>query len=354
MIFPLSLNPGPLYKWGAVVMALVLGGCSSMPVYDSPQFEEETMTFQNPNGVRNDKSFGDLMGLAYNYMTRADDPYEKSGFPLITSTRAELATLAEEVLWVGHSTVIVSHGGQTIMTDPVFADRASPFSFAGPKRVTPVPFKLADLPPIDVVVISHSHYDHLDKAAVQELSRRQPELVFVVPLGLKAVLNDWGVSNVRELDWWQNTEVDGMRLTATPVQHWSSRSMSDRNETLWAGWMAEWQDFKFYFAGDTGYSRDFVETRARLGAPDLAAIPIGAYDPRDFMRASHVNPEEAVQILKDVGATKAVPIHWGTYKLTLEPMNEPPQRLRRALEEARLEGQDFIILKHGERVSIQD
>lgn len=312
------------------------------------------MTFQHPNGVRDEKSFSDMMGLAYRYFTRASDPFEKSGFPVITSTRAELETLSDEVMWVGHATLIVEHGGKTVMTDPVFAHRASPFSFAGPKRATPVPFPVEELPPIDVVLISHSHYDHLDKAAVKALSRLQPDLVFLVPLGLKAVLNDWGVTNVRELDWWQDTDIAGMRFTATPVQHWSSRSMSDRNETLWAGFMVDWPDFKFYFAGDTGYSSDFAETRARLGTPDLAAIPIGAYAPREFMKASHVNPEEAVQILQDIGAAKAIPIHWGTFKLTLEPMDEPPQRLRQALDNAKLAGQDFAILKHGERTPIRD
>ena len=146
---------------------------------------------------------------------------------------------------------------------------------------------------------------------------------------------------------------DELRITATPVKHWSSRSPFDRNKSLWAGYYITWDDFSFYFAGDTGYSDDFVETRKRLGVPNLAAIPIGAYEPRDFMKDAHINPEEAVQILKDVGAAKAVPVHWGTFKLTLEPMAEPPARLRAALDKAQLKGQDFTILKHGERTSIR-
>lgn len=312
------------------------------------------MTFQHPNGVKHDKSFSELMGLFVGYFNREDDPVEKLGLPMVKRTADELAKLDGEVLWVGQSTLIVEHSGITMMTDPVFGNRASPFSFSGPKRVTPLPFQITDLPKIDVVMISHNHYDHLDKNAIKTLSKLQPELKFLVPLGLKKVFQDWGAENVEELDWWQSLSHLGVTFTATPVQHWSSRTPFDRNKTLWAGWMADWDGFKFYFAGDTGYSDDFKETRNRLGTPDLAAIPIGAYAPRDFMKSSHVNPEEAVQILIDLGAPKAVPIHWGTFKLTLEPMDEPPQRLRDAIKTANLKGQGFAILKHGESTSIKD
>ena len=309
--------------------------------------------FQNSDGTKNNKGFFEVLGLAGAYFNRPDDPHEKTGFDIIENSKEDVARLNEEVIWVGQSTLLVNHAGVNVLTDPVFADRASPFRFAGPKRISKLPFKVSDLPPIDVVVISHNHYDHLDKGAIIDLSRLQPDVQFYVPLGLKRVLESWGAKNVTELDWWEEVMHGELRITATPVKHWSSRSPFDRNKSLWAGYYISWEDFSFYFAGDTGYSDDFVETRKRLGAPDLAAIPIGAYEPRDFMKDAHINPEEAVQILKDVGAAKAVPVHWGTFKLTLEPMAEPPARLRAALDKAQLKGQDFTILKHGERTSIR-
>ena len=309
--------------------------------------------FQNSDGSKNNKGFFEVLGLAGAYFNRPDDPHEKTGFDIIENTKEDVARLNEEVIWVGQSTLLVNHAGVNVLTDPVFADRASPFRFAGPKRISKLPFKVSDLPPIDVVVISHNHYDHLDKGAIIDLSRLQPDVHFYVPLGLKRVLESWGAKNVTEMDWWEEVMHGELRITATPVKHWSSRSPFDRNKSLWAGYYITWDDFSFYFAGDTGYSDDFVETRKRLGAPDLAAIPIGAYEPRDFMKDAHINPEEAVQILKDVGAAKAVPVHWGTFKLTLEPMAEPPARLRAALDKAQLKGQDFTILKHGERTSIR-
>ena len=309
--------------------------------------------FQNSDGSKNNKGFFEVLGLAGAYFNRPDDPHEKTGFDIIENTKEDVARLNEEVIWVGQSTLLVNHAGVNVLTDPVFADRASPFRFAGPKRISKLPFKVSDLPPIDVVVISHNHYDHLDKGAIIDLSRLQPDVHFYVPLGLKRVLESWGAKNVIEMDWWEEVMHGELRITATPVKHWSSRSPFDRNKSLWAGYYITWDDFSFYFAGDTGYSDDFVETRKWLGAPDLAAIPIGAYEPRDFMKDAHINPEEAVQILKDVGAPKAVPVHWGTFKLTLEPMAEPPARLRAALDKAQLKGQDFTILKHGERTSIR-
>ena len=309
--------------------------------------------FQNSDGTKNNKGFFEVLGLAGAYFNRPDDPHEKTGFDIIENTKEDVARLNEEVIWVGQSTLLVNHAGVNVLTDPVFADRASPFRFAGPKRISKLPFKVSDLPPIDVVVISHNHYDHLDKGAIIDLSRLQPDVQFYVPLGLKRVLESWGAKNVTEMDWWEEVMHGELRITATPVKHWSSRSPFDRNKSLWAGYYISWDDFSFYFAGDTGYSDDFVETRKRLGVPDLAAIPIGAYEPRDFMKDAHINPEEAVQILNDVGAAKAVPVHWGTFKLTLEPMAEPPARLRAALDKAQLKGQDFTILKHGERTSIR-
>ena len=315
---------------------------------DSPNFNKSTKRFQHPAGDLYDKSFGDLFDFFKDYFRRADDEWESIGFPFLKSSSNELKNFHENAMWVGHATIMINHSNLTILTDPQFSNYASPFSFMGPRRITPVPFAISDLPPLDVVIISHNHYDHLDEYSVKQISKHQPKVKFLVPLGLKNLLVEWGAKDVTELDWWQSIKIKGATFQPTPVQHWSKRSAFDRNRTLWAGWMTQWGEFSFYFAGDTGYSDDFKEVSKRLGRPDLAAIPIGAYEPRKFMRSSHINPEEAVKVFKDLGAKYAIAIHWGTFKLTLEKMNEPPHRLDQALKTARISRSRFKVLQHGE------
>ena len=321
---------------------------SGFKLSDSPNFNKLTKRFQHPDGDLNDKSFGDLFNFFKDYFRRVDDDWENTGFPVVQISNNKLKSFKENVMWVGHSSVMINHSNLTILTDPQFSDYASPFSFMGPKRATPAPFKPAELPPLDVVIISHNHYDHLDKYSIRQISKHQPNVKFLVPLGLRKLLIEWGVADVTELDWWQSVIVKGVTFQPTPVQHWSKRSAFDRNKTLWAGWMTQWEDFSFYFTGDTGYSDDFKEVSKRLGRPDLAAIPIGAYEPREFMKSSHINPEEAVAVFKDLGAKYAIAIHWGTFKLTLEKMDEPPRRLEQAIENAKVSKTQFRVLQHGE------
>ena len=329
--------------------SITLFSCSGTMTYlNSVSFNKQTARFQHPKGDLHDKSFVDLFKFFSAYFTRESDGRENVGFPVLARSKNDLKTFKENVMWVGHSTLLLNHSELTIMTDPQFSGRASPFSFMGPKRVTPPPFGIADLPRINLVVISHNHYDHLDEASIREIAKKQPSVEFLVPLGLKSLLEAWGAKKVTELDWWQKVQRKGVTVQPTPVQHWSKRAFFDRNKTLWAGWMMQWSDFSFYFAGDTGYSSDFKRTVKKLGKPDLAAIPIGAYEPRDFMRSAHINPEEAVKVFSDLGAKYAIGIHWGTFKLTLEPMNEPPHRLANALKAAEVDGKTFRTLKHGE------
>jgi N-acyl-phosphatidylethanolamine-hydrolysing phospholipase D len=331
------------------LLSLLLLGCSSSLDYSqSEHFNASTGRFEHPNGDNHHKSFMDLIGLASKFMGREQDEWEEKGFPLITSSQENLADFRENMMWIGHSTVMLNHAGTTILTDPQFSGRASPFSFWGPKRITPTPFDIGDLPRIDVVLISHNHYDHLDEKSIRALAQTQSNIKFLVPLGLAPLLKDWGAEDVEELDWWQPVTISGVEIQPTPVQHWSKRSFFDRNKTLWAGWMLRWEDFSFYFAGDTGYSDDFKVTAKRLGSPTLAAIPIGAYEPRDFMKTSHLNPEEAVKAFTDLGAKYAFGIHWGTFKLTLEKMDEPPVRLKSALEQEGVSKDVFRVLTHGE------
>ena len=335
----------------AMVLALALTGCSSMkPYMQSPQYDEATNRFQHPAGYRNDKGVLDVLGLAGRFLTRETDPAERDGFPLLDPSAQPVDDGDSHVTWIGHASLLFRHDGVSVLTDPVFSERASPFSFSGPKRVVPAAYSPENLPPVDVAVISHAHYDHLDLPGLRRLAAIQPDIRFVVPLGLERHVRKAGFANVVEIDWWESWEAGRVTVTATPVRHWASRTPFDRNKTLWAGFMITFPDgFRFYFAGDTGYGADFTLTRERLGAPDFAAIPIGAYEPRDFMRESHCTPEEAVQVFKDLDAGLAVAVHWGTFKLTLEPLAEPPVRLRAALRNAGIAEDRFRALTHGER-----
>jgi len=251
------------------------------------------------------------------------------------------------VTWVGHATLLVQLDGVNVLTDPQWSDRASPVSFAGPRRVTPPGLRFEDLPPIHVVVISHDHYDHLDKATVTRLAvEHRPR--FLVPLGLKAWFADAGVTDVEELDWWDRRVVRGLAFTCVPAQHFSGRTLWDRNRRLWSGWVVAGRSKRLYFAGDTAYFDGFREIGTRLGPFDFAAVPIGAYLPPVIMKASHTSPEEALQALADVRGRRLVPIHWGTFDLAEEPLEEPPQRLLAEARRLRLDLNRVWILKHGE------
>ena len=258
------------------------------------------------------------------------------------------------ITWVGHATVLVRVGGLNILTDPQFSERASPFSFAGPKRVVPPVPALRELPHIDAVVISHNHYDHLDLDSVAQLAAQpggSPR--FFVPLGLKDWFTRRGIEDVTELDWWQSRTFKGLEIHFVPVQHWSKRTLTDENRSLWGGWVLRHPELSFFFAGDAGYSKDFADIRARFGGFDLAAIPIGAYEPRWFMKIMHMDPAEAVQVHKDVNARRSLAIHWGTFDgLTDESLYEPPARLAQERRKAGLGEEDFFVMKHGETRSL--
>ncbi len=264
------------------------------------------------------------------------------------------ATMVPSVTWIGHATTLVQLGGISLLTDPIFSERASPVSFAGPARHVPPGIALAELPHVDAVVISHNHYDHLDAPSVRALAE-QPggSPLFVVPLGNKAWFASLGIERVVELDWWQSAQVGAVEIVFTPAQHWSGRGLNDRMQTLWGSYAIFAPDFQVWFGGDTAYSQDFADIHRRFAARqngrgfDLALIPIGAYEPRWFMRAQHVDPAEAVQIHRDLAAERSIGIHWGTFELTDESLDEPPQALARAARQAGLADDAFTVLAVG-------
>ena len=258
---------------------------------------------------------------------------------------------ATTLTWIGHATVLLQFGGLNIITDPHFSLRASPVQWFGPRRLVPPGLALEQLPPIDLLLLSHNHYDHLDRPTIRRLARLPfPPRLCLAPLGLARTLRQWGLSRVEELDWWDTHAFEGLEVRCVPVRHSSVRRGLDRDRTLWSGWRLKHPELTFLFIGDTAYSRDFAEIRARLGPTDLAALPIGAYEPRWFMRYVHASPEEAVRIHQDLGCRRSIATHWGTFILTDEPPDEPPLRLVEARQKAGLDDRDFLVLGHGETI----
>lgn len=268
------------------------------------------------------------------------------------------------VTWIGHASTLIQLPGLNLLTDPVWSERCSPFPFVGPRRFVPPPLALDALPPIHAVLLSHDHYDHLDRATVRALHGRfGDDLAWVTPLGYRAWFASLGIRHVLECDWWEGSELPGgrFRAVAVPARHWTRRRPLGTNKRLWCGWAVVPTAGKpegvspgsplprIWFAGDSGYCPAFMEIGERLGPFDVSLVPIGAYEPRWFMGPAHMNPEEAVQAYRDAGGRGAlVPIHWGTFQLTFEPPLEPPVRVRSAWTEAGLSETDLHVLGHGE------
>ena len=320
--------------------------------------------FKNNYAASVTKSPADLFRWQYERLTTGLPKPAKSPTPMVPpdltfiQNNADPRNMKPAVTWVGHATALVQANGLNVLTDPIFSERASPIQAFGPKRAQPPGLSLEQLPPIDVVLISHNHYDHLDKNTVLALAdRAQAATLFIVPLGVKAFFTDLGIDNVKELDWWDSTAVKGVEFHFTPVQHWSARGLGDRSQTLWDGWAVLGPMTHWYFSGDTGYSQDFQDTRQRFadrqtpalgGGFDLALIPVGAYEPRWFMKEQHVNPLEAVKIHQDLNAKRSIGVHWGTFALTDEPLDQPPTDLALALRERRVDPDTFTVMAIGE------
>lgn len=231
------------------------------------------------------------------------------------------------ITWLGHSTSLVEIDGLRFLLDPMWSDRSSPFGWAGPKRFFDPPLALEDLPSLDAVLISHDHYDHLDKQAVCWLAATKT--TFVVPLGIGADLEYWGIPNkqIVELDWWQDVEIGSVRITATPARHFSGRSlvMADRDETLWCGFAIRGPTHSVYYSGDTAMFESFVEIGQRLGPFDASLIEVGAYN--EMWADLHLGPEQAVDTVQQVRGGLLIPVHWGTFDLALHSWTEPVERL---------------------------
>ena len=233
------------------------------------------------------------------------------------------------VTWLGHSTLLIEIDGVRILTDPVWSDRASPLSFAGPKRFHPPPAPLAALPPLDAVILSHDHYDHLDSATIRKLARARPATPFITSLAVGVRLESWGIppKRITELDWWETTHVGGLTITAAPAQHFSGRGIRDRNTTLWSSFHLRSARHSFFFGADTGLTDEYSDIARRLGPFDAVALEIGAYHPS--WGDIHLGPLNALKAYEMLGSGVFLPIHWGTFNLAIHPWSEPAETLYR-------------------------
>lgn len=323
------------------------------PYFDGPLDEAahfDGVRFRNPDAPPTDRSFLDI--LRWRLGSRAAVwPQHVPVHPVVPAARVD----GMRATMIGHATVLIQAGGLNILTDPVWSERVSPFRTIGPRRVTAPGIAFEDLPPIDVILLSHNHYDHLDLDSLRLLVDAHDPLI-VTPLGNDALLRRH-IAAVRVVagDWGSSFDLPGgTTVDIVPANHWSARGVRDRRMALWGGFMLRGPAGLVYFAGDTGYGSGalFADLAERYGPPDLALIPIGAYAPRWFMAAQHIDPDEAVAIFATLGARHALGIHWGTFQLTDEPREEPAERLAAALAARGIAPARFLAARPGDHLDV--
>jgi L-ascorbate metabolism protein UlaG (beta-lactamase superfamily) len=315
------------------------------PGYDGPRSDHfDGQQFFNP-GAPAGRSFADFL--------RWQRTAQRKPWPTWVENRARpalpayLAPGQVALTFINHITFLIQFDGLNILTDPVYSERASPLRNRGPKRVRAPGLPFDELPPIHLVLVSHNHYDHLDVETLTRLEATHSPRV-ITSLGNKPFLEQLGLRAVQELDWWQAVDIGTATVTLTPAQHWSSRSPGNRNRTLWGGFIVQVGAQQVFFAGDTGYAPHFRAIRQRHGAVDLALLPIGAYEPRWFMRDQHMNPEDAVRAHLDLEAKLSIATHFGCFQLTDEGIDDPVIELRAARRRHNVAAESFQVLETGE------
>jgi L-ascorbate metabolism protein UlaG (beta-lactamase superfamily) len=338
------------------MLGVVLMGCElslrlfTKRAYKGPKSDHfNGRYFFNPHVSR--RKFGDFLKWM---LTRQPVPWPEKRIAARYHPQPQpFVTSGMQATFINHSTVLIQWDGVNLLTDPVWAERCSPFKNIGPKRIHEPGIGIDQLPPIHFILLSHNHYDHLDIHALRTICARfHPKII--TGLGVKMVLNKHGIDHVVELDWWdQYLLTKDLTCTFTPAQHFSSRGLGDRDFTLWGSFFIQGPSKALYFAGDTGYGPHFKEIKKRCGVPSLALLPIGTYEPRWFMRPVHMSPVESVQAHIDLGSRQSMGIHFGTFNLSDEGLYDPPKLLREALKRNGLEETAFWVMEPGEARSVR-
>ncbi len=334
---------------------LVLNGCdSSSPHLEGAPFHHTIDGFRNPpDSPEDNRGLGEIVSGYSDRIIEAITGYEPTLSPEYLLSPASVRNGLTKVegmdalTWLGHASFLVNLGGKKILTDPFLTDYATGLPPFGPKRASPPALSIDELPQIDILVVSHNHYDHLDAETIEAMPGKT-EIHVIVPLGMGSFFTERGYTLVTELDWYSFTEVDGVIVTAVPAIHNSGRGLFDRNVMLWAGYVFKSSTKQIYFSGDTGYGPVFSEISRKMGPVDYALVPIGVYEPRQRMKINHVNPSDAFKVAKDVNAKTIVAMHWGTIRLSEEAFEEPPQRFRSIVAENGYTMETAWVLKIGE------
>lgn len=327
------------------LLVALIGFFLSGPKYQGPISDHfNGKTFINPNG-KSANSFGGVL----KYMRERSPGPWKSNYETFVREEpipANVKLDKVKITFVNHSTFLIQYAGLNILTDPIWSFRCSPFQFAGPHRMRPPGVKFEDLPKIDLVLLSHNHYDHFDINTNRDLIKKfNPK--YVVPLGMKPSLEKLGAKEVQEIDWFEKTTIDGLSIMGTPANHFSSRGLFDRDNSLWCGFLMEHRGHKLYFVGDTGYGPNFKEMGEKYGPIDLCLIPIGAYQPEWFMGPIHISPTEALQVHHDIRSIQTIGKHFGTFPLADDGMFVAQNALQKAMADEGFDPKDFIIPDEG-------
>ena len=334
-----------------ILSFMFLGWIFSAPAYHGPVTDHfDGKKFVNPGG-RKPGGFKDMIKWARNRERGVWKELKDVDYGPAPAERIYGDSVV--VTFVNHSTFLIQTEGLNIVTDPVWSEFASPVSFAGPKRMRPPGIRFEDLPPVDIILLTHNHYDHLDINTIKKLSHQFNPVIYT-PLGGSLFLKKKGIMNVKEMDWWDEAELaHNLKLICTPAQHFSGRGMFDRDKTLWSGFALMTEKGSIYYSGDTGFGEFFSEIAAKLAPVRLAFLPIGAYKPLWFMSVIHTSPSDAVEIHKILNSPKSIGMHFGTFPLADDGMEEPGEELNRLINEEGMSGEEFVRLNEGRAVVIR-
>jgi len=344
-------------SWILVVLtACTGGGIADQPFFDPEKYHHTADGFRNPpDSPERVRRPGRFFSFIWKRMTEDTGAIQLPENHVVPPQEAlaqfKAAPENARITWIGHAAFLIGWNGLNILSDPHFSERSSPVSFAGPKRYSPPGLKVDDLPKVDVIIISHNHYDSFDEDSMRALSRHSPEALVLTPLGLERITREWGFKNTKDMDWYDRHTVGDVTFMATPAIHRANRGVFDVNETLWAGFTLESKGKKIWFVGDTGMGPVFErEVKNRIAPVDISLTPVGAFLPRGVMQAVHTSPEEGLELAKMMGSKTAIGAHWGTFPLGAD---NPLQAIEQ-VKKSNIKDMNKIMMQIGQTLDMRE